>query len=209
MQAVENYLVDKEGGMIKLLTPPFGGGDLQPGYIKSYVPGVRENGGQYTHAAIWTIMAFALLGKGDKAAELFYMINPINHSRTPLEATRYRVEPYVLAADVYAVSPNVGRGGWTWYTGAAGWMFKVGVEELLGLKIRGNKMFFNPCIPKNWPGYKMVYRYKDTLYFIEVVNPNGVNRGVKSVKLDEELQECGYVSLVDDGSRHPVKVVMG
>ncbi|HHW32479.1 MAG TPA: glycosyl transferase [Clostridiaceae bacterium] len=208
MQAVENYLVDRENGLIKLLTPPFGDGDLQPGYIKGYVPGVRENGGQYTHAAIWVVMAYAMLGMGDKATDLFYMINPINHARTPLEAARYRVEPYVMAADVYAVTPNIGRGGWTWYTGAAGWMFRLGFEVLLGIKIRGNKILFDPCIPRNWPGYKVEYRYKDTLYIIKVNNPDGVNKGVKNIKLDGVVQKSRYVPLENNGGSHLIEITM-
>jgi len=128
MSALENYLVKRDEGLIKLLTPPFDEGDLEPGYIKSYVPGVRENGGQYTHAAAWVVMAFAKMGDGEKAMELFDLLNPINHSRTHIEYSRYKVEPYVMAADVYSVPPHTGRGGWTWYTGSAGWIYRVGLN---------------------------------------------------------------------------------
>ncbi|MDA8212999.1 MAG: glycosyl transferase [Clostridia bacterium] len=209
MQAVENYLVDREAGIIKLLTPPFGDGQLQPGYIKGYVPGVRENGGQYTHAAVWTILAFAKLGMGDKVWELFHLINPINHARTPMEAIRYKVEPYVLAADVYAVHPNTGRGGWSWYTGAAGWMYRVGIEHVLGIKKVGTSLHFDPCIPKDWPGFEVRYRLPKTLYRIHVQNPERVNKGVKKVIINGKEVPEGYVSLVDDGREYRVEVVMG
>lgn len=209
MQAVENYLVDREAGIIKLLAPPFGAGNLEPGYIKAYIPGVRENGGQYTHAAIWTILAFAKLGHGDKAGELFDMINPINHSLTAMEAARYKVEPYVVAADVYAVDPNSGRGGWSWYTGAAGWMYRVGIEHILGLKKDGPRLYFNPCIPKDWPEYKVQYRLAQTVYLIHILNPERVNRGVAKVLHNGQEVPEGFISLVDDGREHTIQVIMG
>lgn len=209
MQAVENYLVDREVGSIKLLTPPFGDAELQPGYIKSYVPGVRENGGQYTHAAVWTVLAFAKLGMGDKAWELFHLINPINHARTPMEVIRYKVEPYVLAADVYAVHPNNGRGGWSWYTGAAGWMYRVGIEHILGMKKMGTKLFIDPCIPKDWLEFEVRYKLPKTLYRIYVRNPKRVTKGVlKLIVNDQEVSE-GYVSLLDDGRDYKIEVIMG
>lgn len=209
MLAVENYLVDREAGIIKLLTPPFGDGELEPGYIKGYVPGVRENGGQYTHAAVWTALAFALLGQGDKAGELLSLLNPINHARTSIEAMRYKVEPYVLAADVYAVAPNTGRGGWTWYTGAAGWFYRVAIEHILGLKKEGNRLRFNPCIPRDWAEYQVQYRFGSTLYLIQVRNPERMNRGVKRVVVDGREKQDGAVELVDDGEQHRVEVIIG
>lgn len=209
MQAVDNYLVDREAGVIKLLAPPFDTGHLNPGYIKGYIPGVRENGGQYTHAAVWTILAFAQLGHGDKVGELFHLINPINHTRTLLEAMRYKVEPYVAAADIYAVEPNRGRGGWSWYTGAAGWMYRVGIEHILGIKKEGGKLYFNPCIPKEWPEFQVVYRLPQTVYQIRILNPERVNTGVRRVISNgREIYE-GYISLVDDGEEHQIQVIMG
>jgi len=209
MKALENHLIDREAGIIKLLTPPFSNGDLEPGYIKGYVPGFRENGGQYTHAAVWAVLAFAVMGKGDKAWELFHMINPINHSRTPIESARYKVEPYVMAADVYAVQPNVGRGGWTWHTGAAGWMYRVGIEHILGIKKRADRLVFDPCIPRGWTEYRVEYRFMGTLYNIRISNPYRVNKGVKSVTMDGNGQPGNSILLVDDGGKHEVEVVMG
>ncbi|EIV99663.1 LOW QUALITY PROTEIN: cellobiose phosphorylase [Thermoanaerobacter siderophilus SR4] len=209
MKAVVNYLVNEEEGIIKLLTPPFDSGELNPGYIKGYVPGVRENGGQYTHAAAWVILAFAELGEGDRAWQLYNMINPINHTRTPIECMKYKVEPYVIAADVYAVEPHVGRGGWTWYTGAAGWMYRIAIENLLGLKKYGEKLIIDPCIPKNWDKYVIEYNYKNTKYLIDVRNPNGVNKGVKEVYIDGELVTDKTIDLTKKGNSHQVLVVMG
>jgi cyclic beta-1,2-glucan synthetase len=207
MDAVEQNLVDRDLGLIKLFTPPFENGDLEPGYIKGYVAGVRENGAQYTHAAAWVIKAFAMLGKGDKAAELFHMVNPINHARTPIECAVYKTEPYVVAADVYTVSPQEGRGGWTWYTGAAGWLYRVGLEDILGFRIKSGRLYIDPCIPKDWPGFVINYRYGKTMYHIKVENPQGVNRGIGEVWLDGQLTENG-IPLSDDEKTHQVKVVM-
>ncbi|HEX3030683.1 MAG TPA: hypothetical protein VHS59_00340 [Bacillota bacterium] len=209
MQAVENHLIDREAGIIKLLTPPFGAGDLEPGYIKGYVPGVRENGGQYTHAAVWVIMAYAKLGQGDKSWQFFDLINPINHARTMKDCMRYKVEPYVMAADVYAVHPNSGRGGWSWYTGAAGWMYRVGIEHLLGIKKVGNTLVIDPCIPRDWGGFEVHYRLPGSLYRIVVQNPDRVNTGVKKVLLNGQEAGSGVINLVDDGKEHIVQVIMG
>ena len=209
MKAVDNYLVDRESGIIKLLAPPFEDGFLQPGYIKGYGPGIRENGGQYTHAAIWTILAFAKLGMGDKARELFDLINPINHTRTLTDCMRYKIEPYVVAADVYAVHPNKGRGGWSWYTGAAGWMYRVGIENILGIKRVGANLYFNPCIPKDWQEFQIQYRLPKTLYRIMIKNPEGVNQGVKKILINDKEFPEAYVPLVDDGREYMVEVIMG
>ncbi len=209
MKAVDNYLVDREAGIIKLLSPPFGDGYLEPGYIKGYIAGVRENGGQYSHAAIWTILAFAKLGYGDKVGELFHLINPINHTRTSIDSMRYKVEPYVLAADVYAVDPNRGRGGWSWYTGAAGWMYRVGIEHILGIKKVGTRLYFDPCIPKDWSEYQVQYYLSRTVYRISIQNPERVNKGVKKVIIDGKESAEGCISLINDEGEHSVEVIMG
>lgn len=209
MKAVENYLVDRDMGIIKLLTPPFDKSELEPGYIKGYVPGVRENGGQYSHGAVWTVLAFAKMGNGDKAWELFHLLNPINHCRTWIEASIYKVEPYVMAADVYAVHPHRGRGGWTWYTGSAGWMYRVGIEWIIGLRSRGDVFTIDPCIPRDWSGYEIQYRYKKTEYVIQVENPARVNRGVEKMYLDGVLIENMEIPFLDDGQTHQVRVILG
>ncbi|TDT61306.1 GH36-type glycosyl hydrolase domain-containing protein [Fonticella tunisiensis] len=209
MNSVENYLVMEDEGLIKLFTPPFDKGDLSPGYIKGYVPGVRENGGQYTHAATWVVYAFARMGYGNKAYSLFSLINPINHTMTDLDCARYKVEPYVMAADVYAVEPHVGRGGWTWYTGSSGWMYKVGLEEILGFKKKGSSLIIDPCIPSYWKEFKIRYKYNKTDYIINVSNPAGVNRGVKEVKMDGVVLGDKTIKLVDDEKFHSVEVVLG
>ena len=159
MESLENHLIDKENGIIKLLDPPFYKTKLEPGYIKSYLPGVRENGGQYTHAALWVIYAYTKLGFGDKALEYFRMINPIEHARTKDEARKYKVEPYSIPADIYSAENLAGRGGWTWYTGSSSWFYKIGLENILGFKIQKNKLTINPCIPKEWKEYSIKYRY--------------------------------------------------
>ncbi len=171
MEAVETNLVKEDLGLILLLAPPFNNSKLEPGYIKGYVPGVRENGGQYTHAAVWVIMAFAKLGLGDKALKYYNMINPINHTSSELQAKKYKVEPYVIAADVYIKEPHAGRGGWSWYTGAAGWFYKVGIEDILGLRTHYGKGFnVTPCIPNSWEGFEINYKYKGAEYNIKVEN---------------------------------------
>jgi cyclic beta-1,2-glucan synthetase len=210
MAAVDEHLVRRADGVILLLTPPFGDTSLEPGYIKGYVPGVRENGGQYTHAAIWSAIAFAALGNGDKAAELFAMLNPINHSSTAASVQRYKVEPYVVAADVYAKPPHVGRGGWTWYTGSAGWMYRAGLESILGFRLRGTQLVMDPCIPGAWRGFEMVFRYRSARYDLVVENPRGVSRGVSSVEVDGvSLAGDLSIRLVDDRKVHHVRIVLG
>jgi cyclic beta-1,2-glucan synthetase len=194
-----------------LFTPPFDRTPLDPGYIKGYPPGVRENGGQYTHAAIWAVLAFAALGDGDKAAELFSILNPIHHASTRAAAHRYKVEPYVACADVYAVAPHVGRGGWTWYTGSAGWMYRAGLEGILGFRVRGALLALDPCIPRAWPGFEIELRHGASRYQIQVENPRGVSRGVTQLELDGEALPAARaeVPLVDDGATHRVRVVLG
>jgi cyclic beta-1,2-glucan synthetase len=210
MAAVDEHLVRRRDRLVVLFSPPFDDTRLEPGYIKGYLPGVRENGGQYTHAAVWATMAFAALGDGDKAAELFSMLNPIEHARTEAGVQRYKVEPYVVAADVYSEPPHVGRGGWTWYTGSAGWMYRAGLESILGFRLRGARLVIDPCIPRAWPGFQIVFRYRSARYDIAVENPRGVSRGVSSVNVDGvSLASDGGVTLVDDAKTHRIRVVLG
>ena len=207
MESLENHLVDRENGIIKLLDPPFEKGKLEPGYIKGYLPGVRENGGQYTHGAIWVIIAEAMLGFGDKAAELYRMINPIEHARTKEASKKYKVEPYVIAADVYGSSNLAGQGGWTWYTGSSSWYYKAGIEYLLGLKVEKGYIRIEPCIPKEWKEYQMQYKWKESIYHIKIKNPEGKNTGVSKVILNEKEVE-NRIKL--DGSRniYQIEVIM-
>jgi cellobiose phosphorylase len=207
MEAVDQRLVSREHGLIQLLDPPFDKSALNPGYIKGYVPGVRENGGQYTHAAIWAAMAFACLGDNRRAWELFTMINPVNHAKSPGEAAIYKVEPYVVAADVYATPPHTGRGGWTWYTGSAAWMYRLIVESLLGLNLEVDKLSFTPCIPAAWEGFKMHYRYRETVYHIEVLQTSAGN-GEMHVSVDGIEQQDKSIPLVDDHIEHWVELRM-
>ena len=209
-ESLEHYLINREIGIVMLLTPPFDEGDLKPGYIKSYIPGVRENGGQYTHAAAWVVMAYALMGSGDKAWELYNMMIPINHTSTAMAVSRYKVEPYVMAADVYAVLPHAGRGGWSWYTGASGWMYRVGLQHILGFNKMADKIVINPSIPKEWKEYQIEYSFKDTKYNITIKNPEQVNSGIKSMLVDGTLYEqSNEIILVNDGKVHIVEIMMG
>jgi cyclic beta-1,2-glucan synthetase len=184
MRAVEQYLIRRGDGLVLLFTPPFDNWDVDPGYIKGYLPGVRENGGQYTHAALWSVIAFAELGDGDKAAELFSILNPINQTSTRAGIYRYKVEPYSAVADVYAEPPHLGRGGWTWYTGSAGWMYRAGIEWILGFRLRGERLHLDPCIPRDWPGFRISFTYHSSRYDINVENPLGVMRGIQRVEVD-------------------------
>lgn len=210
MAAVEKYLVRRDDGLVLLFEPPFERAHPDPGYIRSYPPGVRENGGQYTHAALWTVMAFAMMGEGAKAGELFSMINPINRSSNRAAMQRYRVEPYAVAADIYSRPPHVGRGGWTWYTGSAGWMYRVAVEFLLGLRVRGNSLSLDPCVPPAWQNFEIIFRHGTARYEIRVENPGGVSKGITSLELDgRNLNARDSIPLVDDNSTHKVRLVMG
>ncbi|MEE8361293.1 MAG: protein ndvB, partial [Gemmatimonadales bacterium] len=210
MESVERRLVRWEDRLLLLFTPPFDRTPRDPGYIKGYPPGVRENGGQYTHAAIWSVAAFAMLGEGDKAVDLFNLVSPIHHTRGRADVHRYKVEPYAVAADVYSEPPHVGRGGWTWYTGAAGWLYRAGLEWILGFRKRGAALSIDPCIPREWKGFEISYRHGRTRYRITVENPNGVSRGVTRLSLDgTTLPTDGLVPLVDDGEEHQVQVVLG
>ena len=209
MAAVEKHLVRHSDGLVLLFTPPFDHASPDPGYIRGYLPGVRENGGQYTHAAIWSVLAFAALGDGDKASELFSLLNPINHARTRAGVYRYKVEPYVVAADVYSEPPHVGRGGWTWYTGSAGWMYRAGIEWILGFRLRGSVLHLDPCIPRAWRSFEITFRYHSSRYEIVVENPHGGARGVSFAELDGAPVTGGaHIQLADDGATHHVRVVL-
>ncbi len=210
MGAVDHQLVRRPEGLVLLFTPPFDHTPHDPGYIKGYVPGIRENGGQYSHAAAWTLIAFAALGDGDKACELFRMLNPITHTSSRASVQRYKVEPYVVAGDVYAEPPHIGRGGWTWYTGSSGWLYRAGLEWILGFRVHGMMLSIDPCIPRSWPSYSINFRNHSAIYQIRVDNPSGVSRGVASVSLDGRLlADRANIPLTDDGATHQVLVVLG
>ena len=209
MDAVDKRLVRRDDALVQLLEPPFDKSDLNPGYIKGYVPGVRENGGQYTHSAIWAAMAFAAFGDSRRAWELLAMINPLNHARSPEEIATYKVEPYVVAADVYAVPPHTGRGGWTWYTGSAGWMYRLIVESLLGLKLEKDRLHVEPCLPADWEGFTVHYRYRETIYHINVkVRQGPAGEGGTSVIVDGVTQKDTWINLVDDHIEHFVELAV-
>ncbi|MBC7693133.1 MAG: glycosyl transferase [Methylotenera sp.] len=224
MAAVDQHLIRRSDGLINLFSPPFDKSAADPGYIKGYVPGVRENGGQYTHAAIWTMMAYATLGDGDRALELYSLLNPINHSATRAGLHKYKVEPYVMAADIYGHSPHVGRGGWTWYTGSASWMYRSAIESILGFDLRGNRLRIEPCIPQNWEGFEIVYRRpavakagagapsvgeaRETEYLIQVRNTNATSISDKRITLDGIVYPSGEIPITDDGKKHTVEVIL-
>ena len=190
---------------IQILDPPFDKSTLNPGYIKGYVPGVRKNGGQYTQGAIWAAMAFAALGDSRRTWELLAMINPLNHARSLEGIATYKVEPYVVAADVYALSPHTGRGGWAWYTGSAGWMYRPIVESLLGLRLEVDKLRFTPCLPVDWKAFKVHYRYRETVYHIAVLQTRVGNRET-SMTVDGVERPAQAIPLVDDRQEHSVEV---
>lgn len=212
MNSLENYLVDKENMMIKLLTPPFSKGNKDPGYIKSYIPGVRENGGQYTHGAIWSVIANAILGDGERAGEYFRMLNPIEHARTKEAVLKYKVEPYVVAADVYSNLRMLGRGGWTWYTGSSSWLYIAGLEYVLGIKKKGNLLHIKPCIPREWENFEVKFQYEKAEYEIIVYNQEGKNGRLKTVYLDNEevslIEENAVEIPLKNEGNHKVDVVM-
>jgi cellobiose phosphorylase len=211
MGAVNERLVRREKSLVQLLDPPFDQSDMDPGYIKGYLPGVRENGGQYTHGAIWAAMAFAALGDNERAWELTTMINPANHAKSHQASATYKVEPYVMAADVYAVAPHTGRGGWTWYTGSAGWMYRLILESLLGLKLEADRLHITPCLPVHWDGLKIHYRFRETVYHIAIAQARageGEHSGVVGVTLDGIEQDNQAITLVDDQLEHAVTVTM-
>ena len=208
MEQVHEHLVDWENELILLLKPPFDKTTRNPGYIKGYPPGIRENGGQYTHAALWAIWAFADIGQRERAHELFRLINPIHHSDSVQKAERYRVEPYVVAADVYSTPPHHGRGGWTWYTGSASWMYRLGIERLLGIVRLGGHLEIRPCIPQEWKSYRVDYRFGRSMYHITIENPNGNPGAVGSIDVDGRPAPDFQIALQDDGMNHEVTVRM-
>ncbi|MBI2720242.1 MAG: glycosyl transferase [Rhizobiales bacterium] len=213
MESLERELINPKDKLALLFTPPFDKTSLDPGYIKGYPPGIRENGGQYTHAALWSVMALAELGQGDRAGALFSLLNPINHARTRADVHRYKVEPYVAAADIYAEPPHMGRGGWTWYTGSAGWMQRAGIESILGLRMHGSVLRIDPCIPHSWSSFEVDLRYRSSHYRIHVANPDGVNRDIAAARIDGapliELERPLRLAMIDDGLVHHVHVTLG
>ena len=207
MESLENHLVDTENGLIKLLDPPFENGNLEPGYIKAYLPGTRENGGQYTHAAIWVIIAEAILGFGDKAVEYFRMINPIEHSRTKDSVMKYKVEPYVIPADIYGQGNLAGRGGWTWYTGSSSWMYIAGIKYILGIDITDGYLNINPSISNQWKEYSVRLKYKEAVYNIKVKNENSGNVVKKFIFNGEEI-ENKKIRVIGNSGVNEIEVFM-
>jgi cyclic beta-1,2-glucan synthetase len=200
--------VDRDARLVKLFEPPFNTGPLQPGYIKGYVPGIRENGGQYTHAAIWLVQALAELGRSDEALALWNMLSPVAHTDTPSGVARYKVEPYVVAADVYALPPHVGRGGWTWYTGSAAWLYRAALETLLGFSKNGDRLSFRPRIPASWPGYEVIYRHGSSLYRCRIENLNVSEERAAGVWLNGKRLPDEIIPLRNDGGEYIVRIVV-
>jgi cellobiose phosphorylase len=209
MQALDRRLVRRELGLIQLFDPPFDTSDLKPGYVKGYLPGVRENGGQYTHAAVWTVMAFAAAGDAARAWELFGLINPTRHGDTAAAIARYKVEPYVVAADVYTNAQHAGRGGWTWYTGSAGWMYRLITESLLGLRREKDHLIVQPLLPAEWQGFVVHYRYYQATYHLRIhkQGKGGGGKGVVTrIVRDGQQQPDGRILLENDGKEHEVDI---
>jgi cyclic beta-1,2-glucan synthetase len=209
MDAVLQRLVRADDRLLLLFTPPFDRTPRDPGYIKGYLPGIRENGGQYTHAAIWTTWAFAELGRTETAIDLFRLLNPIYHADTPAAVERYKVEPYVVAADIYGVAPHTGRGGWTWYTGSAAWMYRLGIEGILGLRRVMSGLVIAPCISASWPGYEATYHYGSTTYHIRVRNSKALSEVAETtMTIDGRPVQGRLIELHDDGAQHQVEVML-
>jgi cyclic beta-1,2-glucan synthetase len=215
MESVRRYLIRTNDRMVLLFTPPFDITPSEPGYIKGYPPGIRENGGQYTHGALWSAIAYTILGDGDASSEIFSLLNPVNCSASPDASDRYKVEPYVVSADIYSQPPHVGRGGWSWYTGSSGWMYRTGIEWILGFRKHGGSVLIDPCIPKSWAGFELRFRYHAARYNFTVKNPDGVNRGIITVTVDSVIQPDPSsegplrITLVDDGAVHHIELVLG
>jgi cyclic beta-1,2-glucan synthetase len=211
MASADRILVHEADRLALLFAPPFDAPHPDPGYVGAYPPGIRENGGQYTHAACWSVIAWAKLGEGDKAAALFALLNPINRTTTRGSVRRYKVEPYAIAADIYSQPPHVGRGGWTWYTGSSGWLYRAGLEAILGLKLEGDVLRIDPCVPRAWPGFSLRLRWRRAHYAITVENPQGSGHGVARITLDGVPLEGngGSVALVDSPATHEVVVTLG
>jgi cyclic beta-1,2-glucan synthetase len=204
MESLETQLLKRDPPLALLFTPPFEKSLQEPGYVKAYPRGIRENGGQYTHAATWTVIALALQGKASLAMEVFNMLSPIRRSSTRADVQRYKVEPYVVAADVYGEAPHEGRGGWTWYTGSAGWLYRAGLEWILGFRLRENQLTLSPCVPPEWPGYTVRYRHRGTPY--EITVDAQIAGGVPQLTVDGQVQSPGRttVDLLSDGASHRV-----
>jgi cyclic beta-1,2-glucan synthetase len=209
LQAAEERLVQTAEQLVLIFTPPFDKSPVDPGYIKGYPPGVRENGGQYTHAALWLAMALARQGQGARAVAILKLLNPVEHTRSVEAVERYKIEPYVVAADVYSLEGRVGQGGWSWYTGSAGWMYRVWLEEVLGFKRIGTQLRFDPVVPADWAGFTLRYRYCSAHYDVRVDNPDHVERGVAWVEVDGQRLPKPDIALQDDGGNHTVTVRMG
>jgi cellobiose phosphorylase len=210
LASLERRLVRRDLGLIQLFAPPFDVSDLKPGYVKGYVPGVRENGGQYTHAAVWTVMAFAAAGDTERAWELFDLINPVRHGDSEQAIETYKVEPYVVAADVYTNPQHAGRGGWTWYTGSAGWMYRLVTESLLGLRVETDRLFIEPLVPASWQGFVLHYRFHQTPYHLHVKRRGGAGQAkVTRVVCDGAEQRERFILLVNDGKEHLIEIEMG
>ncbi|MBP8291515.1 MAG: hypothetical protein KAX65_02005, partial [Caldilineaceae bacterium] len=209
MAAVQQRLVRPEDGLLLLFTPPFDKTPHDPGYIKGYLPGIRENGGQYTHGALWSAWAFAELGQADTAEAVFRLLNPIYHADTRTRMEQYKVEPYVVAADVYGVAPHTGRGGWTWYTGSAAWMYRLGLEGILGIQRAGASLVIEPHIPAGWPGYEVTYRYGQATYRIRVQNSAASAENTSlQMKVDGVPLPGNRLPLRDDGAAHAVEITL-
>ena len=206
MAAVSDRLVRPEGRLIQLFDPPFDRSDLNPGYIKGYIPGVRENGGQYTHGAVWTVMAFALLGEHERAWELFNLLNPVRHGGNAAQIATYKVEPYVVAADVYGVAPHTGRGGWSWYTGSAGWMYRLLIETLLGINLAGETLRLSPRLPPSWNSLKIHYRFRQTVYHLALTRWTEAPAPISYPRLDGQPLPTADIPLHDDHREHWVEV---
>jgi cyclic beta-1,2-glucan synthetase len=209
LESAWKHLVREDEGLVLLLTPPFDRSDPSPGYIQGYPPGVRENGGQYTHAALWFAMALARRGDGTRAAKILRILNPIERARDPESVWRYGLEPYVVAADVYRLSGQTGQGGWSWYTGSAAWMYRAWVEEVLGLKVRGDHLQLNPVIPGGWEGFRLRYRHGEAIYEIQVENPDGCERGVSWVEMDGRRLRDAVIPLDRALVKHRILLRMG
>lgn len=208
MENAENYLVDRENKIIKLFDPPFEAWDINVGYIKRYLPGIRENGGQYTHAAVWFAIAEAILGFGEKAVEFLKMINPITHTLGKEDCKKYKLEPYILPADIYSAGGLEGRGGWNWYTGASGWYIKAVIEFVIGFRIKEGYILIEPSVPKTWKEFGINYKYKTSNYIIKIKNPNEKNTGVTSFILDGEQVTEKMAKLQNDGKIHTIEIYM-
>jgi cyclic beta-1,2-glucan synthetase len=208
MNSVETNLAREDAQIILLFTPPFDKTPRDPGYIKGYVPGVRENGGQYTHGALWVPMAFARLGDGKRAVKMLQYLNPIEHSRDSISSAIYVVEPYVAAADVYALAGREGRGGWTWYTGSSSWMYRIWIEEILGMRLRGDLLTIAPIVPASWPGFSLRLRHGDAFYNIRVLNPGDSGLGGASATVDGETLRSAFITLRRDAGEHEVVVTL-